>query len=65
MEKALILNKFDLEKFSEIRHAIVSMGAAYVLYKRGALTMEVAFGRIADEIRKADAAIEYLSRGGL
>jgi hypothetical protein len=65
MEKALILNKEDLDRFSEVRHAVVAMGAAYLLYKRGSLTMEVAFGRIVDEIRKADDAIEFLSRGGL
>jgi hypothetical protein len=65
MEKALILNKADLDKFSEIRHAVVAMGAAYALYKRGSLTMEVAFGRIVNEIKKADDAVEFLSRGGL
>lgn len=65
MEKALILNKEDLDRFSEVRHAVVAMGAACALYKRGNLTMEAAFVRIIAEIKKADDAIEFLSRGGL
>jgi len=65
MEKALILKKEDLEKFSEIRHAIVTMGAALALYRRGSLTMEVAFGRIAAEIRRADDAMTAFYIGGL
>jgi hypothetical protein len=65
MEKALILNNADFEKFSEIRHAIVAMGATIALHRRGSMTTEEALNRIVAEIKKADDAIGILSIGGL
>lgn len=65
VEKALILSNADFEKFSEIRHAIVSMGATVALHKKGSMTTEEAFKKIVADIKKADDAIEILTRGGL
>jgi len=65
MEKVLILNKSDFEKFSEIRHALVAIGAVIILQKKGMLTTEEAFNRIIDQIKMADDAMIVFSVGGL
>jgi hypothetical protein len=65
MKKAIIIDAADLEKFSDIRESIVSMCATLELYRRGSLSLNVAFGRIAHELPKAEEAVRAFSKGGI
>jgi hypothetical protein len=65
MRKALIIDQEDIDTFSDIRHAIVSMGAVVALYRKQRIMAQDAMDRIVKDVEKADGALNKFFTSGL
>jgi hypothetical protein len=65
MRKALILDQKDIDTFSDVRSAIVSMGAKAKLYQRGVIGATETLEFILEQVKKADDALSKFYTSGL